>query len=90
MESSPKDYSSVDFIVVPCQLLLPDIGMTEETIPEECIRDKKQQEAYLNSVHIHVMLNDQEFMQKEYNENSIKKVSKIVSYQVPALPVWFK
>ena len=41
IESSPKDYASVDFIVVPCQLVLPEIGMTEETIPEECIRDKK-------------------------------------------------
>lgn len=38
--SKTYDYNNIDVILAPCQLILPDIGFTTETIREDCIADE--------------------------------------------------
>ena len=35
------DFQNLDIILVPCQLLLPDIGFTEDAIPNDCLADQQ-------------------------------------------------
>ena len=35
------NYQNLDIVLVPCQLLLPDIGFTEDAIPNDCLADRQ-------------------------------------------------
>jgi len=60
-----------------------------EDFDPECIADKKAQQDHLGSLWIHALVNDEEFDSEKYGDDSVKRQSRIVSYQMPRdIPVW--
>ena len=57
------DYQNLDVLLVPCNLLLPDLGFTKETIREDCIADERIQKEYLGPLNILMLVNDEVFVE---------------------------
>ena len=63
----------MDLIVVPCNMIMEEIGITEDMISDKCNRDQKEQQEYLGSPWIHALVNDEDFDSEKFGDESIKR-----------------
>lgn len=89
-EKKNPQYQRIELLFVPCNYIHQYYGYTEDSVSDECIRDIKKQQEYLTSLKFLIYFNDEEFDQQEFNDESIKRTSKLKYYQFKEnTPTWF-
>ena len=67
---------------MPCNYVHAEIAPTNDTVAEECVRDKQEQMDYLGNIRLIFLVTEQAFNSQGFGEDAIVTRSKIYTKQI--------
>ena len=57
--------------MLPCNIVIPEYGITQDDIAEECVGDLEEQKAYLGPINLIFLVNDESYDSASFGDGAI-------------------